>query len=105
MDPHVKEVEITTLPRRGKDQLSRKEVTETANTPAPVPEVATKAGETASAKGTTTSPADTALNPVIVTLPTVVQAAPSPENEKVNALMVHAAVRENATTRNGLSEM
>lgn len=101
-DPHAREVETTTLPRRGNDQLSQKE--ETASTPAPALEALTRAGE-AAAIGPMTNPADIALNPVIVTLSTVVQAAPSPENERVNALMARAAARENVKTRNEPGEV
>lgn len=98
-DPHAREVETTTLPRREKDQLSRKEAT--ASTPVPAPEALTRAGET----GPMTNPADIAPNPVIVTLSTVVQAAPSPENERVNALTARAAARENVKTRNEPGEV
>lgn len=102
--PHVGVVETTTHPRRGKGQLSRNEATETANTLAPAPEALIEAGELAAAEATT-SPADTVPNPVIVTPPTAVQAAPSPENEILSALMAHVAVRENAKPKNGLGEV
>lgn len=101
-DLHAREVETTTLPRRGKDQLSRKEAT--ASTPVPAPEALTRAGEAAVA-GPMTNPADIALNPVIATLSTVVQAAPSPENERTNALIARAAARENVKTRNEPGEV
>lgn len=101
--PYVGVVETTTHPRRGKGQLSRNEATETANTLVPAPEALTKAGE--SAAEATTSPADTVPNPVIATPPTAVQAAPSPENEILSALMAHVAVRENAKPKNGPGEV
>lgn len=102
--PHVGEAETTTHPRRGKDQLSRNEATETANTLAPAPETLKKAGEPVAAEATT-SLADTVPNPVIVTPPTAVQAVPSPGNGMVNALMAHVAVRENAKPKNGPGEV
>lgn len=104
-DPHhVREVETTTLPRRGKGQLFRKEAIETASTPVPAPEAPTKAGEAGEA-GATTNPADTAQNPVIVTSSTVVQAAPSPGKGRTNALMARAAAPENVKTRNEPGEV
>lgn len=101
---HVREVETTTLPRRGKGQLFRKEAIETASTPVPAPEAPTKAGEAGEA-GATTNPADTAQNPVIVTSSTVVQAAPSPGKGRTNALMARAAALENVKTRNEPGEV